>query len=78
MTLDFWTSEEWENWSNELSELIDEDDDGRYSNPEGAQEQIILDCFRAYIKRMHDAEEVARVVVAENLALRRQFGIMPT
>lgn len=44
----FWSQREWEDWSNTLSELIPEGEEASYSNPEGAQEAIIEDCFRAY------------------------------
>jgi hypothetical protein len=45
---DFWTQDEWAEWSNELAQLIPEDDMLAYSNPEGAQEGIVLDVLRAY------------------------------
>lgn len=46
----FWSQREWEDWSNDLATLIPEGDASRYSNPEGAQEGIIEDCLRAYVK----------------------------
>lgn len=53
----FWSQREWEDWSNELAGLIHEDDESIYSNPEGAQESIILDVFRVYSeRRTRDAE----------------------
>lgn len=40
---DFWTPSEWAEWSNELAMLFDEDEPT--TNPEGAQESILLDVF---------------------------------
>lgn len=45
---DFWSQEQWAEWSNELAHLIPEDDMSAYSNPDGAQESIITDVLRAY------------------------------
>jgi len=67
----FWTRTEWAEWSNELSELIDDGDESTYSNPDGAQESVILDCFRAYKAERDDA--LARL--AEVRALADQWGI---
>lgn len=46
---DFWTQDEWAEWSNELAMLIPEEDMLAYSNPEGAQEGIIFDVLSAYV-----------------------------
>lgn len=46
---DFWTQAEWAEWSNDLADLISEDDMCRFSNPDGAQESIILDVLRGYV-----------------------------
>lgn len=35
-------------WSNELAGIVDDGDESTYSNPEAAQEAILLDVFRAY------------------------------
>lgn len=51
----FWTNEQWLEWSNELASLIPEGDESRYSNPEGAQESIILDCLRAYVAERQES-----------------------
>ncbi|GEP38849.1 hypothetical protein NPS01_25120 [Nocardioides psychrotolerans] len=45
----FWSQRRWEDWSSELAGLIPEGDESKYSNPEGAQEQIVLDVLKAYI-----------------------------
>lgn len=38
-------------WIEQLCALIPEGDESRFSNPEGAAEAIILDCFRVYAAR---------------------------
>lgn len=48
---DWWTTEEWADWSDRLAELIPEGDESRLSNPEAAQESIIEDCLRAYVEQ---------------------------
>ena len=45
----FWTHAEWEAWSNDLSNLIPEDDECGRSNVDGSQESIVFDCFKSYL-----------------------------
>lgn len=45
---DFWTTDQWADWSNELAHLIPDEDMLAFSNPDGAQEGIVLDVLRAY------------------------------
>lgn len=48
------------NWSNDLADLIPEDDAPRYSNPEAAQEAIILDCLAAYLGQLREVGNLHR------------------
>lgn len=36
-------------WSNSLADLIPDGDESKFSNPEGAQESIVLECLTAYV-----------------------------
>lgn len=45
---DFWTTDEWSEWSNELASLVPEDQ--CVANPEAAQEHVILEWFKHLTK----------------------------
>lgn len=51
--------EHFEEWSNELAGLIPDGDESKYSNPEGAQEAIVSDCFRAYREQLDAIRKLA-------------------
>lgn len=54
----FRSQREWEDWSNTLASLIPDGHEGEYSNPEGAQEGIVEDCLRTYVRQLKAVGEL--------------------
>lgn len=57
--------EAYDNFIEKLSALIPEGDEATYSNPEGAVESIIVDCFTAYRARLDSVQIIEREVAAK-------------
>jgi hypothetical protein len=72
MAGEFWTQDEWAEWSNELASLIPEGDESKYSNPEGAQEAILYDVFQAWAKERRKLTR--KLTPAERARVEQAFG----